>query len=152
MCAHGILNSNRKWTKTSFVHRWTNLRNTNTNIRSWHLGSTGYPQPCGIPYGQQFVFWVPHFHSSYLLIPWENNGGFPKPLGPYIHVRNPEKSPDSRPQIRSALAIVAMWRISQQMEDLLSVILPLNKNKYLKKRNKNMHQNIYGILSSLQSS
>nr|XP_051706129.1 uncharacterized protein LOC127492053 isoform X2 [Oryctolagus cuniculus] len=67
--------------------------------------------------------------ATWSAMAWEGRRRWPKSLGPCTHVGDPEEAPGSWLRIGTALAIVAIWGVNHQMEDLsfslcLSVILP----------------------------
>lgn len=76
------------------------------------------PPPCGtgIPYGYQFTSHLFHFQSSSLLMPWESNGEWSKFWGPCTRMRDPEETPGCHVCISSALAVITIWEVNQQME------------------------------------
>ena len=49
-----------------------------------------------MPVTSQFVSQQPRVPSSSLLVAWESSGGWPKALGPFACVGDPEEAPGSR--------------------------------------------------------
>lgn len=65
---------------------------------------------CGanIPQVYLFEFWLSHCQFSCLLILWKSRGTWPEYLGPSIHMKVLEETPDSWLCIGQTLAIVAI--------------------------------------------
>lgn len=96
------------------------------------------PARASVPHGHWFMSWVFYSLSSSLLIAWESSRG----CGPKR--RRPGSSSWLLASINSSLAIVAIWKVNQQMEDLS--FISLNKSAFPKEMNMSLKDHIFVIL------
>lgn len=98
----------------------------------WYSGVSMPAMPV-IPYEHEFESCVLHFWSSFLLMEPGKKHKMAPVLGPFYSRRTPRGVPASSLWSGLALAISGTWQLSQCLEELSSVTLPLKqifKTKY----------------------